>query len=81
MDIKDLSLLGTTSGRKCYIQLPNLDKAYFITIGYITKNFSGELKSDNLETKELRFFGYEDLPDNIPNSHRIFLDKYFSHKC
>ncbi|SHI21077.1 NUDIX domain-containing protein [Sporanaerobacter acetigenes DSM 13106] len=81
LDIKDLSLLGTTSGRKCYIQLPNLDKAYFITIGYITKNFSGELKSDNLETKELRFFGCEDLPDNIPNSHRIFLDKYFSHKC
>ena len=77
LDIKDLSLLGTTSGENCYIHFPNGDKAYFITIGYITKSFSGELRIDDLETKELRFFSYEDLPENIPNSHRIFLDKYF----
>jgi len=77
LNIKDLSLLGTTSGENCYIHFPNGDKAYFITIGYITKSFSGELRIDDLETKELRFFSYEDLPKNIPNSHRIFLDKYF----
>jgi len=77
LNIKDLSLLGTTSGENCYIHFPNGDKAYFITIGYITKSFSGELRIDDLETKELRFFSYEDLPENIPNSHRIFLDKYF----
>jgi hypothetical protein len=38
------------------------------------------LKIDGLETKELRFFSYEDLPDNIPNSHKILLDKYFNRK-
>lgn len=78
LDIKDLSLLGTTSGEKCYIHFPNEDKAYFITVGYITKSFSGELMVDGLETKELKFFSYKDLPDNIPDSHRIFLDKYFN---
>lgn len=77
LDIKDLSLFGTTSGKGCYMHLPNGDEAYFITIGYIAKNFSGELEIDDLETKELKFFQYEDLPDNIPNSHRMFLDKYY----
>lgn len=78
LDIKDLSLLGTTSGKNCYIHFPNEDKAYFITIGYITKNFTGDLMIDGTETKELKFCSYEDLPINIPNSHRIFLDKYFN---
>lgn len=77
LDIKDLNLLGTTSGENCYIDFPNGDKAYFLTVGYFTKNFSGTLKIDDLETKELKFFSYEELPDNIPNSHRIMLNKYY----
>ena len=78
LDIKNLNLLGTTSGEKCFINFPNGDKAYFITIGYFTKSFRGALKIDGLETKELKFFGYKELPDNIPNSHRIMIDKYYS---
>lgn len=77
LDIKDLILLGTTSGENCYINFPNGDKAFFITIGYITKNFSGQLKIDGLETKDLKFFSYTNLPENIPNSHRVFIDTYF----
>ncbi|WP_035287783.1 NUDIX hydrolase [Clostridium sp. KNHs214] len=77
LDIKDLNLLGTTSGENCYIDFPNGDKAYFLTVGYFTKNFSGTLKIDDLETKELKFFSYEELPNNIPNSHRIMLNKYY----
>lgn len=78
LDIKELNLLGTTSGEKCFIDFPNGDKAYFITVGYFTKTFSGTLKIDDLETKELQFFSYEKLPDNIPNSHRIMICKYYN---
>jgi ADP-ribose pyrophosphatase YjhB (NUDIX family) len=77
LDIKDLNYLGTTSGEKCYIEFPNGDKAYFISVGYYTKSFSGKLKIDDFETKELKFFGYEELPDNIPNSHKLMLNKYY----
>jgi ADP-ribose pyrophosphatase YjhB (NUDIX family) len=78
LDIGGLNLLGTTSGDNCYIEFPNGDKAYFITVGYFTRNFSGSLKIDGVETKKLKFFSYEELPENMPNSHRIMLDKYFS---
>ncbi|ERI93692.1 ADP-ribose pyrophosphatase family protein [Clostridiales bacterium oral taxon 876 str. F0540] len=78
LNIKELTLLGTTSGEKCYMEHPNGDKVYFITVGYFTRNFKGVLKIDNFETKELKFFTYEELPDNIPNSHRIMIDKYYN---
>jgi hypothetical protein len=70
-------LLGTTSGEKCYIDFPNGDKAYFITVGYFTRSFSGVLKIDGLETKELKFFSFEELPNNIPDSHRVMINKYY----
>lgn len=77
LNIKELELLGTTSGEDCFIDFPNGDKAFFITIGYVSKSFTGELVSDNFETEELRFFGYDELPDNIPRSHKKFIDKYY----
>jgi ADP-ribose pyrophosphatase YjhB (NUDIX family) len=77
LDIKELNLLGTTSGEKCYIDFPNGDKAYFITVGYFTRSFSGVLKIDGLETKELKFFSFEELPNNIPDSHRVMINKYY----
>lgn len=80
LDIWELNLLGTTSGENCYIDFPNGDKAYFITVGYFTNKFSGELKIDNIETKELKFFSYEELQGDIPNSHKIMLDKYYIDK-
>jgi ADP-ribose pyrophosphatase YjhB (NUDIX family) len=77
LDIEELELLGTTSGGKCYIDFPNGDKAYFISIGYVSKIFSGNLTLDNNETKELKFFSYELLPNDIPNSHKIMINKYY----
>ena len=44
LDIDNLILLGTTSGKDCYMEFPNGDKAYFITVVYFTKNYRGSLK-------------------------------------
>ena len=41
LNIKELELLGTTSGEDCFIDFPNGDKAFFITIGYVSKSFTG----------------------------------------
>lgn len=77
LNINNLTFLGTTSGKDCYLEFPSGDKAYFITIGYYTRTYTGELKADNAETQELRFFSYEEIPGNIPMSHRKMIDKYY----
>ena len=40
LNIKELTLLGTTSGEDCFIEFPHGDKAFFITIGYVCKSYS-----------------------------------------
>ena len=78
LDINELRLLGTTSGKNCFIEFPHGDKAIFITIGYVCKSYSGKLSIDNFETKDLRFFGYNELPENIPRSHKVFIEQYYN---
>jgi ADP-ribose pyrophosphatase YjhB (NUDIX family) len=77
LEVRELILLGTTSGDNCLVEFPDGDKTYFISIGYYTKDYSGKLKIDNLETKELKFFDYDELPDNMPGSHKEMIDKYY----
>ena len=77
LDINELTILGTTSGEDCFIEFPHGDKAFFITIGYVCKNYSGELSIDNFETKDLCFFSYNELPENIPRSHKVFIEQYY----
>lgn len=76
LHIEDLNYIGTTSGKDCYMECPNGDKVYFITVGYITKTFSGTLNIDDFETKELKFFSYQELP-NMPKTHKSMLKKYY----
>ena len=78
LDINELRLLGTTSGKNCFIEFPHGYKAFFITIGYVCKSYSGKLSIDNFETKDLRFFGYNELPENIPRSHKVFIEQYYN---
>lgn len=77
LEIDDLKLLGTISGEGCYIKFPHGDDAYFINIGYVSKKFHGEMLIDGVETKELKFYAYSKIPDDIPKTHRKFIDMYY----
>lgn len=74
------TLIGTTSGKDCYMHLPNGHQAYFITAGFHI-NYNGEpLSVDGKETKELVFFDFDNLPEELVKSHRNMIDVYLS-KC
>jgi ADP-ribose pyrophosphatase YjhB (NUDIX family) len=76
LDINNLELLDTVSGKGCYMEMPNGHKAYFITVGFYTYDYKGKLNTDNEETEILKFFGYNTLPDNIPLSHRRMIELF-----
>lgn len=75
--IRNLNLLDTSSGKDCHLKLPNGDEAYFITIGFYTKTYEGELLVDGKEKMDLKFYSPDSLPKEIPKTHRGLINKYY----
>ncbi len=65
LDVKedDLELIAIVSGNSRRNEYPNGDVVINNTALYLVKNYSGELKWDS-ESKDMRFFDLDNLPDN-----------------
>jgi len=71
--ISDLQLLGVFSGFPYYYQIGNGDGLYAITAVYLTRNYIGQLQWNDAETKELRFFDVQRLPEEMPEEFRGYV--------
>lgn len=60
-----LEFLMDVSGDDSFYQYPNGDKVYIAGIVYLCRDFSGELKAQEKEVAEQRFFPIDQLPENI----------------
>jgi ADP-ribose pyrophosphatase YjhB (NUDIX family) len=64
--IEKLQLVGVFSGKEHFVTLPNGDQFYPVTVAYISQDIKGgELKADNIETMEAKFFNLRELPDEL----------------
>lgn len=70
----DLKLFNIYSGENQHYTYPNGDEVYFVCITYYTRKYDGNIKIDNVESKDLRFFEVNDLPDNISQPVRCIVD-------
>ena len=61
-----LEYLMDMSGEDSFYEYPNGDKVYLAGILYICSDFSGEMKVQEEEAYEQRFFHIDKLPENIP---------------
>lgn len=61
-----LEFLMDMSGEDSYYEYPNGDKVYLAGILYICRDFTGEMKVQEEEAYEQRFFPVDKLPENIP---------------
>ena len=61
-----LEYLMDMSGEDSYYEYPNGDKVYLAGILYVCRDFSGEMKVQEEEAYEQRFFSIDKLPENIP---------------
>lgn len=71
--IKDIELFGIYSGPSCFVQYPNGDKAFSVQVIFICRNFKGQLKQDDDESFEHRFFDRFDLPEPLASAQASFL--------
>ncbi|MBE6754232.1 MAG: NUDIX domain-containing protein [Ruminococcaceae bacterium] len=73
---EDLELFGVFSGKDTHFVYPNGDEVSNVDIVYVCRQYIGELKCQEEEVDALRFFGIDELPENISPPIRKALDKW-----
>lgn len=75
-----LELFGIFSGEEQHYIYPNGDEVSTIDIVYICRSFTGELKCQPEEVEELKFFGIDEIPENICPPVREPIRKYIEYR-
>ncbi len=73
---EELELFGVFSGQDMHYIYPNGDEVSNVDIVYVCKRYSGELRCQEGEVEELRFFSVSEIPENISKPNRTALDKW-----
>jgi len=75
LSVKDPVLFSVFSGEKMRYVYPNGDEVYNIAITYICRGYEGEIKPDNEECTQVKFFDLNDLPGKISGLAKTVLNK------
>ncbi|MDZ5713112.1 NUDIX hydrolase [Jeotgalibacillus haloalkalitolerans] len=75
IEIGRLELVTVLSGEDYHVKLPNGDEFFAVTVVYYTKDVTGELKADGIETIETDFFPLNELPEGTsPRIRKMLRD-------
>jgi 8-oxo-dGTP pyrophosphatase MutT (NUDIX family) len=72
----NLKMIDVVSGADNFIKAPNGDEFYMVTVVYETSEISGELRMNQQESLDFRYFKTSELPEQIVKSHRRILENY-----
>ncbi len=72
----ELKFLEVLSGKETYREYPNGDKLYDITGIFEVRKYHGELKINNDESKELKWFKLDEIPENLAPMTKKHLEKH-----
>ncbi len=74
IELGELKLAAICNGSDRFITYPNGDICYASAIVFRTKEFFGEIKNDPDEVFEHRFFNRDNVPKELNDFDRLFLD-------
>lgn len=69
-----LELVTILSGKEYYFEYPNGDKMCTVIVLFKVLNYTGDIKVSDNESKELRFFSLDKLP-NMESRAKAIIDK------
>lgn len=76
LQVENLKLVGIFSGAEYYMKVSNGDELYSVTAVYVTRDYRGELEMDPDESKELRYYSLDQLPEGMTEEYRGFVETY-----
>ncbi|MCT4596310.1 MAG: NUDIX domain-containing protein [Vallitalea sp.] len=62
----NLNLFNIYSGENQHYIYPNGDEVYYVSVVYYTKDYTGEIQVDGIESKDVKFFDVNNLPQLSP---------------
>lgn len=74
IDANELELVTILSGKEYYFEYPNGDKMCTVIVLFKILNYTGEIRVSDNESKQLKFFALENLP-NMESRAQAIIDK------
>lgn len=74
INAESLELVDVLSGKEYYFEYPNGDKMCTVIVLFKVLNYTGTIKVSDNESKELKFFSLNDLP-NMESRAKAIIDK------
>ena len=74
INVSDLELITVLSGKEYYFKYPNEDELDCVIALYRVLNYEGELHMNDGESKELKFFSLDNLPE-LESRAKAIIDK------
>ncbi|WP_277631146.1 NUDIX hydrolase [Atopococcus tabaci] len=75
-----LNLLNVYSGSEYYLKVQNGDELYSATAVYYTTDIRGNLTIDYSESKDMKYFTLDNLPDALTHTDKGFIEAYIDRK-
>ncbi len=63
--VDDLQLFNVYSGEKQHWIYPDGNEVYIVSTVFISNSFHGILRADEVESKEVKFFAIDNMPEEI----------------
>jgi 8-oxo-dGTP pyrophosphatase MutT (NUDIX family) len=65
LKVRSMKLYGVFLGPELHYFYPHGDEVYVVDTIYVCDDFEGELNADPAEVTELRWFPFNDIPENL----------------
>ncbi len=65
LKVNSMKLYGVFSGPELHYVYPHGDEVYNVDTVYVCDDFEGELSADTAEVSELRWFPFNEVPENL----------------
>ena len=73
LSVTNLELFGLYSGKKAFATYANGDRVFSTQVIFYTKTYSGTLKTEDVESREHRFFKRNEIPPNLNPKQKYFI--------
>lgn len=75
LEIREMSLFGVFSGPALYYKYPNGDEVYNVSIMYMSRDWSGEVRLND-EHSEWRWFAAGEIPEDVSPPIKPILEEF-----